>query len=133
MEYDVAMKHRAVLIALLLGSCAEPPPPGPPPPQGPVRELAGRFAGKIEHCVPIQQIESMRVADNDRHLLLYGSGRTIWVNHLGPECGFGRDDVLVTQPFGSSYCQGDIVRSFDRYSKIPGPSCVLSDWVSYNR
>lgn len=75
----------------------------------------------------------MRIADNDRHLLLYGSGRTIWVNHLGPECGFSGDDVLVTHPFGSSYCQGDIVHSFDRFTKIPGPACVLSDWISYNR
>ena len=126
------MKTRAILIALLLGSCTQVPP-APPVPQGPIRELAGRSSGKPQGCVPTEQIESMRVADNDRHLLLYGSGRTIFVNQLGPSCGFNRDDVLVTHPFGSSYCRGDIVHSFDRYSRIPGPSCVLSDWVPYTR
>lgn len=128
------MKYRAVLIALFLGSCAEPPPPpGPPPPPRPIPELAGRFSGKPRSCVPIGQIESLRVSDADRHLLLYGSGRTMWVNHVGPACGFNQDDVLVTHPFGSSYCRGDIVRSFDRFSRIPGPACVLSDWVPYTR
>jgi hypothetical protein len=126
------MKYCAVLIALLLGSCTEPPPPPGPPPQMPVRELAGRFSGRPQSCVPIEQIESLRVSDADRHLLLYGSGRTVWVNHLGPACSFNPDDVLVTHPFGSSYCRGDIVRSFDRFSRIPGPACVLSDWVPYN-
>ena len=127
------MKLRAVLITLLVASCAEPPPPGPPPPQGPIRELAGRSPGRIERCVPTDQMEPIHVAENDRHLLLYGGGRTIWVNHLGPECGFDPDDVLVTHPFGSSYCQGDLVRSFDRFSRIPGPACVLNEWVSYKR
>lgn len=127
------MKHRVALIAIALGSCTAPPPSGPPPPQGPVAELVGRAPGRPQNCVPIQQIESLRVPDNDRHILLYGSGRTIWVNNLGPECGFGRDDILVTHPFGSSYCRGDIVRSVDRFSHIPGPACVLSDFIPYTR
>lgn len=128
------MKYRVATIAVILGSCAAPPgPPYGPAPQGPIRELAGRSAGKPEGCVPIQQSESLRVAENDRHLLLYGSGRTIWVNHLGPECGFNQDDVLVTHPFGSSYCRGDLVRSIDRDSRIPGPACVLNDFVPYTR
>lgn len=126
------MKYCAVLIAVLLGSCTEPPPPpGPPPPPVPIRELAGRFSGRPASCVPIEQIQSIRVSDADPHVLLYGSGRTIWVNRLGA-CGFNQDDVLVTHPFGSSYCRGDIVRSFDRFSRIPGPACVLNDWVPYN-
>ena len=69
-------------------------------------------------------MEALRVADKDRHILLYGSGKKIWVNDFGPNCGFSRNDVIVTEPFGASYCRGDIVKSFDRYSKIPGPSCV---------
>jgi hypothetical protein len=41
--------------------------------------------------------------------------------------------VLVTEPVGSYHCRGDIVRSIDRYSRIPGPSCILGDWVPYRR
>jgi hypothetical protein len=124
------VKLRVALIALFAGSCAAPQPEQPSRP--PV-ELAGRAAGPAQRCVPIDQSESMRVTDTNRHVLVYGSGRTTWANHLGPQCGFGRDDVLVTEPIGSYHCRGDIIRSFDRYSRIPGPSCILGDWVPYRR
>lgn len=127
------MKSRTVLIAATLGSCTAPPTPQQESPQGPIRELASRSAGNPQRCVPVEQMESVRVADNDRHLLLYGSGKIIWVNDLGPNCGFNRNDVIVTEPFGSVHCRGDLIRSFDRYSKIAGPSCVLSQWVPYTR
>jgi hypothetical protein len=118
------------LIALFAASCVAPQPEQPSRP--PV-ELESRAAGPAQRCVPIDQSESMRVTDTNRHVLVYGSGRTTWANHLGPQCGFGRDDVLVTEPIGSYHCRGDIIRSFDRYSRIPGPSCVLGDWVPYRR
>jgi hypothetical protein len=124
------MKFRVALIALLFGSCAAPQPEEPtrsPP------ELAGRVAGAPQRCVSIQQTEALRTSDANRHVLLYGSGRTLWANNLGPSCGFGREDVLVTEPIGSYHCRGDIIRSLDRYSRIPGPSCILGDWVPYRR
>jgi hypothetical protein len=124
------MKLRVALIALFAGSCAAPQPQEPTRP--PV-ELAGRGAGAPERCVSIQQSEALHTSDTNRHVLIYGSGRTIWANQLGPTCGFGRDDVLVTEPIGSYHCRGDIIRSFDRYSRIPGPSCILGDWVPYRR
>jgi hypothetical protein len=124
------MKRTLVLAMLALGSCAPPTPVAQQ--QGPALELAGRVAGTAERCVAILPQQSLRIADGDRHLLLYGNGRTIWANHLG-QCTFGTDDVLVTEPVGSSYCRGDIVRSFDRFSRIPGPACVLSDFVPYSR
>jgi hypothetical protein len=123
------MRLGFILLALTIGSCAAPQPE---PQQAPV-ELVGRVAGPAQKCTLIQQSESMRVSDANRHVLIYGSGRTLWANHLGPQCGFGRDDVLVTEPIGSYHCRGDIVRSFDRYSRIPGPSCILGEWVPYRR
>ena len=123
------MKLRILIIPLALASCEPQPPmaerPGPPP------ELTERVAGKPQNCVPIEQMESLRIAGNG-HMVLYGSGRTIWANHLG-QCRLNPDDILVTHPFGSSYCRGDIVRSVDRTSRIPGPTCVLSDFVPYTR
>ena len=124
------MKLRIALVALLAGSCVAPPPEEP---QRQPIELAGRVAGAAQRCVSIQQSEALRVSDTNRHVLVYGSGRRLWANHLGPQCGFGRDDIIVTEPIGSYHCRGDIIRSFDRYSRIPGPSCILGDFVPYRR
>ena len=66
--------------------------------------------------------------------LLYRNGSKLWVNQLQDGCGgFGRWDVLVTEPIGTQYCRGDLIRSFDPVSKIPGPSCRLGDFVPYTR
>lgn len=125
------MQSRIVVFALFLGSCAAPQPVAER--QGPVRELAGRTAGVPKRCVLIEQSEALRTSDDDRHMLLYGSGKTIWANYLDRQCGFGSDDILITEPFGSYYCRGDLVRSIDRLSRIPGPACVLGDFVPYVR
>jgi hypothetical protein len=124
------MRIEPVLVVLALSACAAPPPPGAP---RQARELAGRVAGPAQRCVLIEPASSLRASDTDRHTLLYGSGRTIWVNDLGPSCGFGTDDILITEPTGSYHCRGDIVRSMDRYSRIPGPSCVLGEFVPFSR
>ncbi|HEY4071461.1 MAG TPA: hypothetical protein VGM04_07895 [Sphingomicrobium sp.] len=125
------MRFAAVSFAAMLVGCAAPEPP-PKPPQQP-RELAGRVAGPPERCVLIQPSEALRVSENDRQTLLYGTGRTIWANRVGPGCGFSRDDILVSEPIGSHYCHGDVVRSFDRFTRIPANSCRLGDFVAYTR
>jgi hypothetical protein len=124
------MKLRVAAFAVLIGSCAVPQPALAP---GQSRDLVGRIAGAPQRCVPIQQATALRISADDRHTLVYGSGRTIWANHLGPGCGFGSGDILVTEPFGSYYCRGDLVRSIDSMSRIPGPACVLGDFVPYTR
>jgi hypothetical protein len=128
--YIASMIRRLAPLVLIVASCNAPPPGVQQ--QGIAQELVGRAAGAPEHCVSIMPEQSLRVADGDRHVLVYGNGRTIWANHLG-QCTFGSDDVLVTEPIGSQYCRGDLVRSFDRTSRIPGPACVLSDFVPYTR
>ncbi len=123
------MRLHAALLAVLAGSCAVPPAERFVPPS----ELAGRTAGAPQQCVSLRATESLRVSETDRHTLIYGSGGTLWASQLG-QCGFGSDDVLVTEPTtGSYYCRGDLVRSLDRSSHIPGPSCVLGDFVPYRR
>lgn len=123
------MKRALPLLTLILASCAYSPPA--PQQQGRAAELAGRVAGAPQHCVTISTANSMRVSETDRHTLLYGSGRTIWANPLGPGCYVGTNDALVTEPHANSYCRGDIVRSFDTSSRIPGMSCVLGDFIPY--
>ena len=121
----------ALTASLIIGSCAPAPPTGQA--QGPASELAGRVAGPAKRCVSTTQLESLRVSDSDPHLLVYGNSGTIYANPLGRHCSFRHDDVLVMQPTSSEYCRGDLVRSFDRYSHIPGPACVLGDFIPYTR
>ena len=123
------MKRMIALVALLVGSCAVPQPEQQ---QGPPIELAGRVAGPPQRCVTIDQMSALRISENDRHTALYGNGRIIWANRLG-QCGFRQDDVLVTEPFGDRHCRGDILKSVDRISHIPGPTCIFSDFVPYRR
>jgi hypothetical protein len=103
-------------------------------PSAPVAELNGRVAGAGRTCVQVtSRSQSLRPATSNGHLLLYGSGKTIWVSDLG-SCGFNRDnDILVVEPSTSSLCRGDIIRSVDRSSRIPGPTCVLGDFIPYTR
>jgi len=118
-----------LLLVPILAGCAAPRPSSSN--REPV-ELAGRTAGAPQDCLPIVRTEAWRVSDSNQHVLLYGRGGTIWASNLGPGCGFSVDDVLVTEPL-SRYCRGDIVRSFDNMSRIPGPSCALGDFVPYTR
>ncbi len=74
----------------------------------------------------------MRIGDD--RTLIYGRGRTVWVNRLGPDCrGIRRSDILILEPIGASYCRGDRVRSTDPVSGIPGPGCRLGDFIPYRR
>jgi hypothetical protein len=119
----------APLLLLALASCS-PAPQGPEPQAMPL-ELAGRVPGPPQRCVDNTRLQSLRTSENNRHVLVYGGGRIIWANQLG-QCRFGPDDILVTESYGSQYCRGDIVKSVDRTSRIPGPTCILSDFVPYS-
>lgn len=123
------MRVWIIPVALLLAACAAPPPPEH---AMAASELAGRSPGAPERCVSLIPADSLRPSDTDRHTLIYGNGATVWANRLG-QCAFGNGDVLVTEPTGPYYCRGDLVRSFDRTSHIPGPTCVLGEFIPYRR
>ena len=119
----------AIGLSAMLAACTAPPPAGPA--NAAISELAGRTAGAPQRCVNIQQNESMRIVSPNA--FLYGAGRTVWLNVPPGDCGGLRDsDVLVTEPLGQ-FCGGDLVRSIDRYRKIPGPTCRLGDFIPYTR
>jgi hypothetical protein len=102
------------------------------PPSRALSELAGRTAGAPQRCVPVVQTGSLRIADPQT--VVYGSGRTIWVNRVDSNClRPGPLDVLVVEPMGTQYCRGDRIQSVDPVSKIPGPYCRLGDFVPYRR
>ena len=120
----------AAAIAMAAG-CA----PAQPVPSSPViSELAGRTAGPPRRCVTIIRTEALRLAEGQTEVLIYGNGRTIWLNRLRPGCaGLERDDILIIDPIGSQYCRGDRVRSVDPVSRVPGAACILGEFVPYTR
>lgn len=118
------------ILAALAGSCAPAPAQSVAP--AAIPELAGLTAGAAQRCVPTQQIGAMRIAGPG--VILYGSGRTIWLNRLASPCpGMSRMNSLIVEPFGSQYCRGDRVRTLDPVSRIPSPVCQLGDFVPYTR
>lgn len=123
------MKQKMLLATALLAGCAAPPP-GIEQQAAPV-EVAGRAAGAPTACVPLRQGESLRVSESNNHTLIYGSGRTIFANYLG-QCRIDPNDLLVSLPSSGSYCRGDVVKTVDRSSAIPGPTCILGNFVPYN-
>ena len=124
------MRVTLLFFIAVLGSCAVSPPESGP---RQAAELSGRAPGAVQHCVLIEQTQALRVSATDRHTLLYGDGKMIWANRLGPSCGFSSSETLITEPIGSYYCRGDLVRSFDPFTRIRGPACVLNDFVPYTR
>jgi hypothetical protein len=125
------MKRFLLLVIAPLAACAAPQPS--PAPQRVAVELAGRTAGPAQDCIPIVRTEPLRLAEGDAHMLLYGRGTTIWASSLGPGCGFSYSDTLITESHGGRYCRGDLVRSTDGISRVPGPTCVLGEFVPYKR
>ena len=117
-------------VVLALTACVGPPPAGT---TSRPSELDGRVAGTPQGCVSIERDLSLRVADGDRNLLLYGYGQRIWANRLPAGCGLNQGNTLVVQTIGLDYCRGDFVRSLDPVSRFPGPSCYLGDFVPYTR
>jgi len=122
------MKLGIAAIALIIAACVAAPAPVE---LRRASELVGRMAGPPRRCVPIEQNVALTIANGDTHTLLYGRGRTVWANDLGPSCGFAANDTLIVQPIGASYCRGDLVRSVDPASGIRGPACFLNDFVPY--
>lgn len=96
------------------------------------QELSGRTAGPAQNCVPVRQGDSLRIVDS--RTLAYDQGRTIWVNRLDRGCaGLRPMNTLIAEVSGSQYCRGDRVRGLETGSSIPGPSCILRDFVPYTK
>ncbi len=124
---------RSLPLLILLGACAANPSQGESRAQRDlVEELAGRTAGPAERCVPARGGQSLQIVD--QRTLVYRSGPTVFVNTLDAACpGLRPDNILVAEVHGSQYCRGDRVRGLERQGGIPGPSCVLRDFVPYRR
>ena len=98
------------------------------------KQIGGKVAGKAVSCISsAQHTDIIRISDD---MLLYKvSGRLVYQNRLKSPCpGLASDrDIMVTEQFGSQQCRGDIIKLVDRIGGIPGPFCVLGDFVPYRK
>jgi hypothetical protein len=98
------------------------------------KQIGSKVAGKAVSCISSTQHSNLiRVSDD---LLLYRvSGGLVYQNRLRAPCpGLADDDdIIVTEQFGGQQCRGDIIKLVDRLGGIPGPFCVLGDFVPYRK
>ena len=94
------------------------------------RDLAQRQAGEPRSCVPQVQGQSLNVVDGST--LTYDRGGTIWVNTLRSHCpGLRPTSTIIVEAQPGQYCNGDRIRSIEPGTTIPGPICLLGDWIPY--
>lgn len=95
--------------------------------------LAGRTPGKPVDCLSLRTLGSSEIVEDTA--IVYGSGRTIYVNRLGEGTSWSidDDDILVTDTRGSQLCSIDTVRLVDRTSQRPSGFVSLGKFVPYTR
>ena len=95
------------------------------------RLLQGRVAGTPVNCIPAYGNEQVRIIDGTA--LVYGSGRTIYVNRPRYPSNLNDNDILVTRRFGSQTCKLDQVRLQDRSTRSFSGFVNLEQFVPYRR
>lgn len=93
--------------------------------------LEGRVAGKPTSCISAYPNENLRVIDGTA--LVYGRGKTIYVNTTRHPEDIDGDDVLVIRRTGSQLCRLDNVTTVDRFSGIFSGAIFLTDFVPYTK
>jgi hypothetical protein len=93
--------------------------------------LEGRVPGAPVNCLTHAQRATVTIID--KTALVYGSGRTIYVNRPRHADSLDSDDVLVTRLHGPQLCNLDVVRLQDRSSHVPVGFVSLAEFVPYRR
>ena len=94
--------------------------------------LEGRIAGEPTSCIRSSPNDRVRVIDDTA--IVYGRGRTIYVNRTRRPKDIDDSDAMVVRRFSSSQlCRQDIVTTIDRSSGIFTGSLFLDEFVPYTR
>ena len=126
------MRFPIILVLLLAACLSGPSDPNQRESEALARELSGRVAGAPVRCVSAPPSSDFRAVGGSTFVMTRGD--TIWVNRPGGECpGFRGFSTLLVESQSGQYCRGDHVRSLDPGSTIPGPICLLGDFVPYRR
>jgi hypothetical protein len=93
--------------------------------------LAGRVAGEPEKCLPYAANSSMKVID--KTAIVYGRGKTVWVNRPTNARSLDDDDILVRKSHTAQVCNLDIVQLVDRGSRMYSGTIGLNEFVPYRK
>ncbi len=95
------------------------------------KALAGKTAGKPVSCINLRDAHGPE-SFGDGTLVFYASRKLVYRNDTRGTCrDIGKHRALITRPFGSQLCRGDIAQSADLSAGFVAESCVLGDFVPY--
>jgi hypothetical protein len=95
------------------------------------RLLEDRVAGEPVSCLTLSQSRDVQVIDGTA--LVYGKGRTIYVNRTDFPKNLDSGDILVSKHHGSQVCKMDLIRMRDRSSQVDMGFVSLAEFVPYRR
>ena len=94
--------------------------------------LEGREPGEPQNCVnSFRGSENLRIIDGTA--LVYGRGRTIYVNVPAHPETLDDGDLLVIRKLGSQLCRTDMVTTADRLAGFYTGNIFLGHFVPYTR
>lgn len=93
--------------------------------------LEGRVAGEPRSCINTFTNHNSRVIEGTA--VVYGRGRTIWVNRTAHPDDLDDWDAMLVRQFGSQLCRQDIVTTFDTSTGMYTGNVFLTDFVPYTR
>ena len=128
------MKKAALILALALPALAAPALASPrlSPDAQLAKVLAGRTAGKPVNCIDPRINSETRIID--RTAIVYGSGRTVYLQVPDGARALDDSDILVTELRGTGQlCSIDTVRLHDRSGGWYRGFVGLNQFVPYTR
>ncbi len=131
-------KFPFIMIAAVLSGCAAAPSGVPSKFEASeqvrlTKDLEGLIAGKPQNCIDLRDAGGTEsYGDN---VLVFRSGPSlVYKNEVRGSCDkVGRFNTLITRPFGSQLCKGDIAQTADLSAGFTTGTCSLGDFVPYRR
>ena len=93
--------------------------------------LEGRVAGEPKSCINTFVNRDSTVIDDTA--VVYGRGRTIWVNRTAHPQDLDDSDAMLVRMYGSQLCRQDIVTTFDTSTGMYTGNVFLTEFVPYTR
>lgn len=94
--------------------------------------LEGRVAGEPVRC--IRAVRDQPIETIDRTAYLFGSGRTIYVQHTrDPKLIDGRDTLIMRRFSASELCRLDVITTVDSAQGLFTGAVNFVDFVPYTR
>ena len=132
------MNHRLTFLTLAAATCAALAAPAAIAKEKKTGEeqlaelLEGRVAGEPQSCInSMGTTQHLKIIDGTA--LVYGRGKTIYVNRTRDPDDIDDNDVLVTRRHSPGICSLDIVTKVDRSSGFFAGSVFLEDFIPYTR